>query len=173
MLLRRCTDRLFLRPDGALRGGRRVFSGKRLLLRARLPHRGRPARKKHPSRRLVPMNSAASTAGPALPDQASSKEDPFKMSAYPRNQRISNKPNRSPIIDRLTVLRSPSRSDLCLSQRALRLQRTPRGVGGSPQTQRGLGITPRKCDRRRKQQMLRDLADLLKRTGSCDERNLA
>src|SRR5260221_6439678 len=94
MLLRRCTDRLFLRPDGSLRGGRQVFCGKRLLLRARLPHRGRPARKKHPSRCLVPMNSAAWTAGQALPDQAFSREDPFKMSVYPRNQRISNKTNR-------------------------------------------------------------------------------
>jgi hypothetical protein len=37
------------------------------------------------------MNFAAWTAGQALPDQAFSKEDPFKMSVYPRNQRISNK----------------------------------------------------------------------------------
>src|ERR1700751_5731319 len=86
MLLRRCTDRLFLRPDGSLRGGRRAFCGKPLLLRARSPHRGRPARKKHPSRRLVPMNSAAWTAGRVLPDQAFSKEDPFRMSVYLRGK---------------------------------------------------------------------------------------
>jgi len=40
------------------------------------------------------MNSAAWTAGQALPDRAFSREDPFKMSVYPRNQRISNKTNR-------------------------------------------------------------------------------
>jgi hypothetical protein len=40
------------------------------------------------------MNSAAWTAGQALPDQAFSREDPFKMSVYPRNQRISNKTKR-------------------------------------------------------------------------------
>src|SRR6516165_7137143 len=94
MLLRRCRDRLFLRPDGSLRGGRRAFCDKPLLLRARLPYRDRPARKKHPSRRLVPRNSAAWTAGQALRDQSFSKEDPFKMLVYPRSQRISNKTNR-------------------------------------------------------------------------------
>jgi hypothetical protein len=43
------------------------------------------------------MNSAAWTAGQALPDQAFSKEDPFNMSVYLRNQPISNKTNRRTI----------------------------------------------------------------------------
>jgi hypothetical protein len=44
------------------------------------------------------MNSAAWTAGQALPDQAFSREDPFKMSVYPRYQRISIKPTAAPVI---------------------------------------------------------------------------
>jgi hypothetical protein len=34
------------------------------------------------------MNSAAWTAGQALPDQAFSKEDPLTTSVYPLNERI-------------------------------------------------------------------------------------
>jgi hypothetical protein len=45
------------------------------------------------------MNSAAWTAGQALPDQAFSKENPLKMSVYPRNQRICHKTNRCTYYD--------------------------------------------------------------------------
>jgi hypothetical protein len=50
------------------------------------------------------MNSAAWTAGQALPDQAFSEADPFKMSIYPCNQRIS--------LSRLFNLESPKSLDV-------------------------------------------------------------